>query len=75
MKLGVTLFNFHREIKTLSDLDNVLSFLKSLGTNTVQISGISHIPYADAAVLCQNTVWKFASLIIVKREYLTKPTH
>ena len=52
MKLGVTLFNFHREIKTLSDLDNVLSFLKSLGTNTVQISGISHIPYADAAVLC-----------------------
>lgn len=54
MKLGVTLFNFHREIKTLSDLDNVLSFLKSLGTNTVQISGISHIPYADAAVLCQK---------------------
>lgn len=54
MKLGVTLFNFHREIKTLSDLDNVLSFLKSLGTNTVQISGISHIPYEDAAILCDK---------------------
>lgn len=54
MKLGVTLFNFHREIKTISDLDKVLSFLKSLGTDTVQISGISQISYADAAVLCKK---------------------
>lgn len=54
MKLGVTLFNFHREIKTLDDLDRVLSFLKDLEIDTVQVSGIGHLAYADVAKYCKK---------------------
>ncbi len=54
MKFGVTLFNFHREIKTLEDLDKVLAFLKDLGVNTVQVSGIGHLAYKDVAVYCKK---------------------
>lgn len=54
MKLGVTLFNFHREIKTLEDLDKVLSFLKGLGIDTVQVSGIGHLAYKDVAQYCKK---------------------
>ncbi len=54
MKLGVTLFNFHREIKTLDDLDKVLAFLKGLEIDTVQVSGIGHLAYADVAEYCKK---------------------
>lgn len=54
MKIGVTLFNFNREIKTLEDLDKVLDFLKGLEIDTVQVSGIGHLAYKDVAVLCKK---------------------
>lgn len=54
MKLGVTLYNFHREIKTFDDLDKVLSFLKSLGVEAIQVSGISHLPYPQVAEYCKK---------------------
>lgn len=54
MKLGVTLFNFHREIKTLEDLDKVLDFLKGLEIDTVQVSGIGHLAYKDVARYCKK---------------------
>ena len=54
MKLGVTLFNFHREIKTLEDLDRVLAFLKELEIDTVQVSGIGHLAYKDVAEYCKK---------------------
>ncbi len=54
MKLGVTLFNFHREIKTLEDLDKVLSFLKGLEIDAVQVSGIGHLAYKDVAQYCKK---------------------
>lgn len=54
MKLGVTLYNFHREIKTFEDLDKVLSFLKGLGVEAIQVSGISHLPYPQVAEYCKK---------------------
>ncbi len=54
MKLGVTLFNFHREIKTLDDLDHVLDFLNKLEIDCVQVSGIGHLAYADVARYCKK---------------------
>lgn len=54
MKLGVTLFSFHREIKTLNDLDKVLCFLKELEIDTVQVSGIGHLAYKDVAEYCKK---------------------
>lgn len=54
MKLGITLFNFHKEIKTLEDLDKVLAYLSELGISVVQVSGIGHLAYADVAQYCKK---------------------
>ncbi len=54
MKLGITLYNFHNVIDSFEDLDIVLSKLKKIGIEVIQVSGVGNLDNYKIAEYCKK---------------------